>query len=103
MRQEFGFPVIRLELHGMKHTVLKALSEEMIKIDEQIQEAMEAALKTENIKRIVTEAVEKELKAAINSEIENFYRYGAGRKAIAAAVVERLRLDNANSRYEKES
>lgn len=85
-----SLPIIKLELQGMRHAVMHAFTRHQIEMDAHVQAAMDAYCSPENIKRVVDTAVAREIESAIQSEVEKFYKYGAGRKAVAAAVAEAL-------------
>lgn len=87
---ETSIPVIRLEVEYMKHAILHAFTAHQLKIDTDLKEALERFCQPANIKAIVGKAVDQTLKNAIESEIENFFLYGAGRATIAEAVKKRL-------------
>jgi hypothetical protein len=85
------YPVIRLEVQGMKHAIQIALSEHLIKMDMDIQSAIDRVCTPTNISAIVFDAAQREIKAAIDQHIQNFYRYGDGREAIKEAVERQLK------------
>ena len=84
------YPVIRIEIQSMKHAIKKAMSEHLVKMDADIQTAIERVCTPENIATIVFETAKIEIKAAIEQQIQNFYRYGNGRAAIKDAVQRQL-------------
>jgi hypothetical protein len=84
-------PIIRLEVEGMKHGILVALSEYAAKVDADIQAAVERYCQPENIARVVQAAAERSIDIAIKEEIDRFFRFGDGRRAISAAVEEQLK------------
>lgn len=59
------FPVISLEVQGMKYAIKRALSEEAMKIDANVQAAVEKYCSEENINYIVQEEVKKALDTAV--------------------------------------
>jgi len=74
----------------MRHAITVALSEYMVKMDADVQAAIQRAMTPENVALSIQSAVEKELDAAIKSEISNFYRFGGGRDIIKKAVADTL-------------
>lgn len=87
-----AFPVIRLEIEGMKHTVRQCLSEYAARMDSDVQAAINAAITPGNISRIVTESAAREVKQAIESEIRRFFTYDSeGAQFIRHAVDRELR------------
>jgi len=83
-------PVIQMTVSGMQHTVSVALTQHAAQMDKDIQKAVEDYCKPDNIKLVVREAARNALDQAIKQEIDAFFRYGDGRKQIAAAVKEKL-------------
>ena len=90
MRDHLAVPVVRLEVEYMKHSILHAFAEHSAKIDTDVRAAVERFCTVENVRAIVGDAVDRALKAAIEEEINRFYRYGAGREFIKRAVAEKL-------------
>lgn len=70
-----AFPMIRLEIAGMRHTVQQCLSEYAARMDSDVQAAINAAITPENITKIITETAAREVKMAIESEIRRFFTY----------------------------
>lgn len=85
-----SFPIIRLEVERMKHTMVAALTEYHTRIDSDLQAAVESFCSPDNLKGIIDAMVEKELKTVIEEEVRNFFRYGKGRGVIRDAVVKKL-------------
>jgi hypothetical protein len=84
-------PIIKLEIEGMKHTILTALMEETAAIDRGVQEALEKLCTEENIARIVHDEARRQIEAALKEEVQNFFRWSnAGRAAVREAVHEHL-------------
>ena len=87
-------PIIRLEVEGMKHSISVALMEHQIQMDEYVSKAIEEYCTPENIERVVMAASSLAINNALKEEVEKFFRYGNGRKAIATAV-ENILMNNA--------
>jgi len=90
-----NLPIIRLEIEGMRHTVMACLSEYAAKMDADVQNAVAEAITPENIGRIIRESAAREVKSAIESEIHRFFSYdpvGATfiREAVNVELRERL-------------
>ncbi len=83
-------PIIRLELEGMRMTFCRALTEYHASIDASVQDAVERFCRPENISRIVNSSADKAMEEAIRASVDDFFRYGDGRKAIQDAVRARL-------------
>jgi predicted flavoprotein YhiN len=90
MQNGMSVPMIRLEVEGMKTSIICALSEYTAQMDADIKKAVELACTPDRVKEVLYAAVGKELKNAIEDEIRNFFAYGNGRKAIKAAVEDKL-------------
>lgn len=88
-------PVVRLEIEYMKHAILHAFTEHSARIDEDVRKAVEHFCRPENVKAIIEKAVNDTLKHAIEAEIDNFYRYGAGQRFLAEAVAKHLQPERA--------
>lgn len=85
------FPVLRLELQGMRQALHFAFSEHQARVDDQVNAAIDAFCTPENLARVIDEEVNRVLKEAIQGAIKSFFTYGEGRDVIRAAVNERLR------------
>lgn len=83
-------PIIRLEVSGMKRTIVAALFEHQAQMDADIVNAVERYCEPENIARIVHEAARSALHNAIQEEVNYFFLYGNGRTAVIEAVKESL-------------
>ena len=83
-------PIIRLEVEGIKRSMIIALTEHQAQMDEDVRKAVESYCTPENITRIVDSATAKALNEAIQAEVKEFFWNGDGRKAVAAAVKESI-------------
>ena len=83
-------PIIRMEVEGMKAQICTALREYAVQMDKDIQTAVDAYCTPENITRVIHQAAFAALDYAIKEEVDKFFRYGDGRKAVAAAVKESI-------------
>lgn len=85
------YPVIRLEVERMKHSILVALSEHATTMDASVAKAVEAYCTQENIDRVVWSAAKEALDSAVREEVREFFRYSKpGRQAVREAVFEYL-------------
>jgi len=91
MNDHYTHPLIRLEVQGMRHAIQVALQKHLLCMDKDIQTALDNICTPENISNIVFDTAKFEIKAAIDAEIQKFYRYGDGRKVIQDAVQRKLR------------
>ena len=84
-----GVPLITLEIQGMKHIVKQALLDYKSVTDTQVSNALELAMKPENIEGVIRSTVATCVRSAVTEEIQNFFRYSEpGRLAIRQAVQE---------------
>ena len=84
------FPLIRFEIEGMRHSLRIALMEHQVKMDSDMRAAIDAYCTPENIARIIRESAWRILDVVIKEEVDRFFRYGDGRKAVAIAVREAI-------------
>jgi hypothetical protein len=84
-------PIIRLEVEGMKRTMLLALTEQAALMDKSIQQAVEDFCTEGNIDAIVRHEAQLQLNAALKEEVKSFFLWnGKGRAAVREAVIEAL-------------
>ena len=81
-----NIPVIRLELEGMKHSILTALHEVAVGMDADIQQAVNDFCEQGHLRKVIQDAVKREITAAIEKNIASYFRYGDGNKAIQEMV-----------------
>ncbi len=82
----FYAPVMRLEIEGMKLQVLRYLQVE----HEHLEAAIETAAKKALAEYDLEAEVKRQVNAALQQAIEQYYRFGDGHNAIFAAVTEAL-------------
>lgn len=82
-----GIPILRLSLEGMKAQILTALSEYQVGWDEDVRAAVEAFCTPEHLREVINQHVSGALNAAIREEVEWYFKHGAGRKTVKAAVL----------------
>ena len=86
-----NIPIIRLEVEGMKRTILRALADHSMRIDASVQAAVETYCTEGNISVVVREEVKRQLDAAVKEEVRNFFQYSKpGRQAVREAVIRYL-------------
>ena len=87
-----NIPIIRLEVQGMKHTLLTALSQHSVEMEASVQQAVENFCTEKNLTAIVNDAVKYEMDMAVREEVRNFFGFGkAGRRAVKEAILEHLK------------
>lgn len=85
-----GIPIIRIEIEGMKQSILHAIAARQLVFDDYVKQALDRELTDENIQRMVDREVERSIAAAVHDEVERFYRWGGGRQHVADAVQKQL-------------
>lgn len=84
-----AFPVIKIEFESMRHTLRTAMTQQMARIDTDIQAAIDRYCTAENLQAIIDENVRSSVNAAVKEEIQNLFRHSApGRAAIKEAIEE---------------
>lgn len=90
MGRDMGMPIIKFEIDGLKHTLVRCLSERAIEMDQYIQQEVESFCSDENLERVIKAYAKNALDTAIREEVDHFFRYGEGRIAVAEAVRENI-------------
>lgn len=85
-----SIPIIRLEVEGMRHAIVTALTDHQATLDADIQAAVTAYCTPDNIGRVVQQHVSRELQTAVVAAVERFFRWGGGREAVESAVTEAI-------------
>jgi hypothetical protein len=89
--QLMSTPIIRLEVDFMKATMLRHLSEEAVKIDSMVQQAVEDYCSEENLRAILNVEVKQAMDAAVREEVRSFFNgTRAGRLAVREMVIRHL-------------
>jgi|SRR6185437_14008987 len=81
-----NIPIIRLEIQGMQHTVMTALTQYAAKMDADIQAAVSEAITEEKVIALIKKTADEEINRCIANEIREFYSRGAGMQAVRRAV-----------------
>jgi hypothetical protein len=88
---ELNVPIIRLEVEGLKRTMLLALTEHAALMDKSTQQAVEDFCSDSHIDAIVRREAQLQLNAALREEVRQFFlSNGPGRAAVRQAVIEAL-------------
>ncbi len=85
------FPIIKITFESMKQTLANAMHDHVLKLDKDIQAAIEAHCNSDALESLIRSEVRQGIDQAVKDEVQTFYRYGDGRKAIHAAVLKRLK------------
>lgn len=83
-----GMPRVRIELDGMRESIVAALTRDHEEIDAVVNEALAEAIKKVDWRLQAVEVAKQEIDKAVKQSIEGFFRYGPGKKAVDAAVAE---------------
>lgn len=83
-------PLVHLTVKGMEYSLLAAISEHCLELDEQMQQAVKAATEPAALQVMLNEVAEREIRAAVSQEVERFWRYGRGREVIKDTVAAKL-------------
>ncbi len=78
------FPTIRIEVEGLKHTILHALEGHCEEINRYVEEGIDEALGSVNIQQIAKDEAEQCLKKSI----KRYFDFGPGANAIREGVQE---------------
>jgi len=84
------FPVIRLTIERMQESIVHALHERHLQLDQHVNNALEKFCSEGYIADLVETAARNAIAEAVKQETERYYLYGDGRHAIHAAVARRL-------------
>ena len=79
-------PIIRLEIEGMKHTIMQYLSKYHMEIEDIVSQEIDQALEGIDLRA----KVRAEIADCVNRSIESYFRRGDGAKVVEAAVWESL-------------
>lgn len=83
-------PIIRIEVEGMKHAICTAMTQYQLQMDEYVKAAVDEYCTPENLLAIITRQAKATLDGVLQDEVERFFKYGDGRKAVAMAVIQSL-------------
>lgn len=85
------FPIIKLEVDHMRHSVMVALTEYQVQLDQYFQEEIDRFCSPENLRRIIAEEVEKDVAEAVKNAVKSWFLYNAdGQKIIKEAISKKL-------------
>ena len=86
-----NYPIIRLEVEGMKNVVKVALTEQAARMDADIQAAVDLYCTPENIGNIIRAEASRQIDEAVRQSVKDFFGWGGnGRIAVREAVNEFL-------------
>lgn len=68
-----SFPVIRLQLEGLRHTVLHAFSEEQLKMDEMLKQELDRYLSDASLRMVLRNEVEANINLAVKESVHHWF------------------------------
>lgn len=86
-------PIVRFEIESIKHTLATAIDSHLLKLDQDFKVALDKECDPDNIRRILEDQVSKSVEERIREEVDNFFKYGEGKKIVQQKVIERLKSD----------
>lgn len=97
MAGEIPLVRVEIEVERMRHGLMAAFINSADEVNRITQDAIEEYCTAENLTRVIEDQAQSSIKAAIEEEIDRFFRYGKGRSAIRDAVQKQLDLANEES------
>ena len=85
-----NLPIIHIQLQGMQQELSVMFTKELLRLDEDVQNAIKEACSPENVKRIINQSVAGYLQESIDREIKAFFTYGKGQDFIKNEVKNKL-------------
>ena len=71
-------PIIRLELDGMKASMMHMVSEKLIDLDADIKRLLDAELESGRIEEMLAKLVQEAVDASLRESVKSYFTYGAG-------------------------
>lgn len=87
----YQLPRIRMELEGMKESIVHALGMHSQEIERHVEEELSKAIEAFDFEFIVRDAANDAVAKAVRQAIETYFSYGDGHKAIEEIVNDGLR------------
>lgn len=84
------FPIIKLEIESLKHSILHELSQYHFEVDSMVKEEIKKYCREDNIRQVLRAQISQSISHAIKQETENFFSYGPGREFVKAEVIKKL-------------
>ena len=81
-----SFPVVKLTLEGMQHAIMMAFNDHVLKMDDDVQNAVKEYCTPKNVNAIIAAEVKRRVDESIASRIESYFKYGEGSKLIDEIV-----------------
>lgn len=85
-----GIPIIKIEFESMRHSLRVAMTNHMVKLDSDVQAAIDRYCTSENLQAIIDASVRESVNVAVKEEVQSLFRYsGPGREAIRQEIMKR--------------
>jgi hypothetical protein len=81
-----NLPIVRLELEGMRQSILHAFADFQMEQGAYVKKAVEDYCSEGHLRVIFQQEVQRVLDKTIQEEVQKFFTYGEGRKIVAEAV-----------------
>jgi chemotaxis regulatin CheY-phosphate phosphatase CheZ len=82
-------PILRFEIEGLALHVYQALEERNVQLDQHVKAAFEKVMDPKNLQAYIDNKVEAAAYAALNMSIDDFLKYGKGKKIFDELVEKR--------------
>jgi chemotaxis regulatin CheY-phosphate phosphatase CheZ len=82
-------PLLRFEIEGLALQVYQALEERNVQLDQHVKAAFEKFMDPKNLQAYIDNKVEAAAYAALNMSIDDFLKYGKGKKIFDELVEKR--------------
>ena len=80
-------PIIKLELTHLKHNVMAHIVSHSDEVNKFIESSLDEILTSEHLKDHIHEQTRFAVKEAVTNSINNYFKYGDGKKIIADSVM----------------
>ena len=87
----FEIPYIKLEIEGMKYSIVHALNTHHADIEKHVEEVLQQVIEKFDYTAVVEEIAKNAIEKAVKSSVETFFLYGEGRKVIDAMVLKMIK------------
>lgn len=75
-------PIIRLEIDGMKTSMMHMVSEKLLDLDADIKRLLDAELESGRIEEMLDKLVKEAVDASLRESVKVYFTYGAGRRTV---------------------
>lgn len=89
-------PLISIQVEHIQYTMQQAFTKHLLDMDKMFAVAIQEACKPENVQAVLTAAAKRHLQAAVENEVDAFFRYGPGREEVSRLVSQALSYSKAN-------